>query len=657
MPQLIFKIVEEYNCPRYQTGEEIHFPDKIFDSPDEKSICLELYQDIKNIIELSEATSDSGFFNCHGCIGMIRLTYGNGKDDITRSENKETKTTNTPLTEEPDKPILKKEKKTQPELKAKNLEKKKRKRFIITEKEVVIKENGKTTSKEKKQKKVEPQKEKTQKKDLILTSKGIIVNKKGGLAQEKDLILTSKGIIVNKKGGLAQERDLIEKEKEELAREREKITLEKAAIKRKAFLGIAGTVFIAAIVVAGILFNNKQIKKQTEHEQTPPAVAQAEKKKEFKIETKPDDVENVKPEPTPEEANDQFFSRSETDKSEPEIVKSQPVKVEKSEPQPVKIEKSKPQPAKVKQARPQPVRAETVIPQPKIIKKPAQKSKTIKIIEPDPKKVKEVKTASEYSKEKPEPFKSKPNKITSFVTYTDKKYGKNSIGMKFVHIPSGTFMMGSHPKAPIRDEDEKYHQVSLTEGFYMQTTEVTQAQWKAVMGDESVTFPFRPFFKKCGGDCPMENISWNDTQEFIRKLNQKEKTRKYRLPTEAEWEYACNAKSAAIFCYGNDKNKLEEYAWYINNSEKKTHPVGQKKPNKWGLYDMHGNLWEWCQDWKNEYPSGAVNNPTGPSKGLLRVCRGGSWRNYAGGVRSAYRDYVSPYRGDNFIGFRIVRMH
>jgi formylglycine-generating enzyme required for sulfatase activity len=154
----------------------------------------------------------------------------------------------------------------------------------------------------------------------------------------------------------------------------------------------------------------------------------------------------------------------------------------------------------------------------------------------------------------------------------------------------------------------------------------------------------------------MENISWNDTQEFIRKLNQKEKTRKYRLPTEAEWEYACNAGSTAIFCYGNDKNKLEEYSWYINNSEKKTHPVGQKKPNKWGLYDMHGNLWEWCQDLKNEYPSGAVINPTGPSKGLLRVCRGGSWRNYAGGVRSAYRDYVSPSRGDNFIGFRIVRM-
>jgi formylglycine-generating enzyme required for sulfatase activity len=628
LPQLIFKIVEEYNCPRYQTGEEIHFPDKIFDSPDEKSICLELYQDIKNIIELSEATSDSGFFNCHGCIGMIRLTYGNGKDDIPRSENKETETTDTPLTEKPDKPVLKKEKETQPELKTKNLEKKKRKRFIITEKKVVIKENGKITSTEKKQAKVEPKEEKKQKKDLILTSKGIIVNKKGGLAQE---------------------RDLIEKEKEELAREREKITLEKAAIKRKAFLSIAGTVFIAAIVVAGILFNNQQIKKQTEHEPTPPAVAQAEKKKEVKIETKPDHVEDVTPEPTPEEPNDQFFSRSET-------TKYQPVKVEKSEPQPAKIKKAKPPPAKVEKARPQPARTETVIPRPKVIKKPAQKSETIKIIEPEQKKVKKVKIAYKSSKEKPEPFKSKPNKITSFVTYTDKKYGKNSIGMKFVYIPSGTFMMGSHPNAPIRDEDEKYHQVSLTEGFYMQATEVTQAQWKAVMGDESVIFPFRPFFKKCGGDCPMENISWNDTQEFIRKLNQKEKTHKYRLPTEAEWEYACNARNNESYCYGNDKNKLKEYSWYKNNSGKKTHPVGQKKPNDWGLYDMHGNLWEWCRDWKGEYPSGSVINPTGSSKGLLRVCRGGSWRNYAGGVRSAYRDYVSPYRGDNFIGFRMVRM-
>jgi hypothetical protein len=147
LPQLIFKIVEEYNCPRYQTGEEIHFPDKIFDSPDEKSICLELYKDIKNIINLSEATSDSGFFNCHGCIGMIRLTYGNGKDDITGSEDKETKTTDALPTEELDKPVPEKEKGTQPELKANNFEKKKRKRFIITEKEVVIKEIGKITSK------------------------------------------------------------------------------------------------------------------------------------------------------------------------------------------------------------------------------------------------------------------------------------------------------------------------------------------------------------------------------------------------------------------------------------------------------------------------------------------------------------------------------
>ncbi len=210
--------------------------------------------------------------------------------------------------------------------------------------------------------------------------------------------------------------------------------------------------------------------------------------------------------------------------------------------------------------------------------------------------------------------------------------------MKFVYIKPGSFMMGDYSK----------HEVTLTKGFNIQTTEVTQGLWKAVMGKNP------SYFKNCGDNCPVENVSWNDVQAFIRKLNQKAGSNKYRLPTEAEWEYTCRAGSTTKFSFGDSESSLGAYAWYKDNSGDKTHPVGQKSPNAWGLYDMHGNVWEWCQDWSGDYPSGAVTNPKGLSSGSFRVFRGGSWYGSAGGCESARRRYGSPGDASFSLGFRLT---
>ena len=194
----------------------------------------------------------------------------------------------------------------------------------------------------------------------------------------------------------------------------------------------------------------------------------------------------------------------------------------------------------------------------------------------------------------------------------------NSINMKFVYIEPGTFLMGSPEKEPGKVADESpQHEVTLTQGFYMQTTEVTQRQWKAVMGSNP------SYFKNCGDDCPVENVSWDDAQEFIKKLNQKEGKSEYRLPAEAEWEYAARAGTATPFAFG--KCLSTDEANYDGNSpiagcakgiyREKTLPAGSLKANAWGLYDMHGNVWEWCRDWYGEYPAGSVTNPEGSSTG------------------------------------------
>jgi len=225
----------------------------------------------------------------------------------------------------------------------------------------------------------------------------------------------------------------------------------------------------------------------------------------------------------------------------------------------------------------------------------------------------------------------------------------NSLGMKFVYIKPGTFMMGSPSSETGRYWDEEQHQVTLTKGFFMQTTEVTQGQWRAVMGNN----PSR--FKNCGQDCPVEQVSWDDSQTFIRKLNRKEGRNKYMLPTEAQWEYAARAGSKSKFCFGDDYGKLVQYAFYKNQWG--TQRVAQKKPNDWGLYNMHGNVQEWCQDSYRNYDPRLVTNPLAlPKKGTadIRVSRGGNWITDAKGCRSAKRNNDGRSQSNYFYGFRLV---
>ena len=232
----------------------------------------------------------------------------------------------------------------------------------------------------------------------------------------------------------------------------------------------------------------------------------------------------------------------------------------------------------------------------------------------------------------------------------------NTIGMRFVLIQAGIFNMGSPAGEKGRDTDENKHKVILTKPFYMQTTEVTQGQWREIMGNSP------SYFSDCGDDCPVEGVSWADCQEFIRILNKREGTDKYRLPTEAEWEYACRAGSTKAFANGpismakcSVDTNLDAIGWYCGNSMKRPHPVGQKQPNAWCIYDMHGSVWEWCQDWYGRYPSGNVTDPQGRSFGPKRVIRGGSFLNYARLCRSASRYMYKVKVRRNNIGFRLAR--
>ncbi len=217
------------------------------------------------------------------------------------------------------------------------------------------------------------------------------------------------------------------------------------------------------------------------------------------------------------------------------------------------------------------------------------------------------------------------------------------VSFKMVRIPAGEFMMGSPSHEPGRDNDERQHRVRISQDFWLGETEVTQGLWKAVTGNNP------SYFKSCGDDCPVENVSWNDCQEFIRRLNNAVRGVRFRLPTEAEWEYACRAGTTGPYA-----GHLDAMGWYDKNSGRSTHGSGQKRPNAWGLYDMHGNVWEWCQDWYGDYPSGYLNDPTGPPSGSDRVLRGGSWRSLARYCRSASRHRADPADRDGNLGFRLA---
>ena len=202
----------------------------------------------------------------------------------------------------------------------------------------------------------------------------------------------------------------------------------------------------------------------------------------------------------------------------------------------------------------------------------------------------------------------------------------------------------SEQKDEAWDREKPVHSVTLS-GYYIGKTEVTQVLWEAVMGSNPSRFK--------GDYLPVENVSWDDCQEFIRKLNSMT-GQNFRLPTEAEWEFACRGGNNSRGYKYSGSNNLGSVAWYDGNSGNKTHPVGTKAPNELGIYDMSGNVWEWCADWYGDYSSGAQTNPTGPYGGSNRVYRGGSWNYDVGRCRSSNRDFYYPWIRDIILGLRLA---
>ena len=245
----------------------------------------------------------------------------------------------------------------------------------------------------------------------------------------------------------------------------------------------------------------------------------------------------------------------------------------------------------------------------------------------------------------PKPVKNEPAKTIT-----------NSLGMEFVLVPAGSFQMGCDKNFDDCSDDElPRHSVTISKEFYLGKYEVTQEHWVAVMGSNPSKFKARTR--------PVEQVSWDDVQTFIRKLNAKEGSQKYRLPTEAEWEYAARADSGGKWCFGDDESRLSQFAHYdqdydqCTSNESCTNPVGKLSANAWGLYDMHGNVWEWVQDWygENYYSNSPATDPTGPSSGSCRVFRGGSWDRYAQLCRSALRNCRDPGYRNVDLGFRLAR--
>jgi formylglycine-generating enzyme required for sulfatase activity len=236
----------------------------------------------------------------------------------------------------------------------------------------------------------------------------------------------------------------------------------------------------------------------------------------------------------------------------------------------------------------------------------------------------------------------------------------NGIKLVLVWCPPGAFMMGSPATEKGRENGETLHKVTLTKGFWIGKYEVTQTQWQQVMGEKPTRFK--------GDNLPMERVSWNDCQEFITKLNalMKEKGLAkdgvFRLPTEAQWEYACRAGTTSPLHNNKELSStygvchhLDEIGWYEKNSGRKTQPVGLKMPNAWGICDMSGNVWEWCNDRYGSYSSSSKTDPTGPSIGSSRVRRGSCWFSDARHCRSAVRGYDPPSGRYGYLGFRLVR--
>ena len=221
----------------------------------------------------------------------------------------------------------------------------------------------------------------------------------------------------------------------------------------------------------------------------------------------------------------------------------------------------------------------------------------------------------------------------------------NSVGMKLAYIPPGNFTMGSPDAEPGRIANETKRQVTFAKGFRIGVTEVTQKEWRLIMGTNS------SYFK--GDDLPIERITWREADEYCRRLSEKEKKR-YRLPTEAEWEYACRAGTSTAYYTGGNEAALAEAGWYLGNSGNQSHPVGRKKPNRWGLHDMHGNVSEWCANRPGGDTPSSKTTQLDREEKMLRDLRGGSWGLNASDCRSASRlRNAGTYRYFD-LGLRVV---
>jgi sulfatase modifying factor 1 len=235
------------------------------------------------------------------------------------------------------------------------------------------------------------------------------------------------------------------------------------------------------------------------------------------------------------------------------------------------------------------------------------------------------------------------------------------LGLELMPIPAGEFLMGSPDDEDLRRDNETQHQVTISKPFWMGKYPVTQGQWEKVMGDNPSDF------KEAGKDAPVECVGWDDAMEFCRKVNQREAREgrlpqgyEFTLPTEAQWEYACRAGTTTVFHFGDSLSSHQanfdgnhpygdaEEGPFLDT----TTPVGKYRPNAWGLYDMHGNVWEWCHDWFGNYPSGSVTDPAGPNSGSVRVYRGGCWGSSGEYCRSADRDSYYPGHRSSYLGFR-----
>lgn len=265
----------------------------------------------------------------------------------------------------------------------------------------------------------------------------------------------------------------------------------------------------------------------------------------------------------------------------------------------------------------------------------------------------------------------------SMISAQEREEIVNSIGMKLVRLPAGKYLRGSPVDESGSQDDESQHEVTLTREFFIGVYEVTQAEYELVMRENPSYFPepvihpavrhpetgrlITPEKKERsdGSRYPADRISWDDAVRFCEKLsNRREELRRnrvYRLPSEAEWEYACRAGSTTAFSFGADASLLSQFGWFSENSNQSTHPVGEKQPNAWGLYDMHGNVSEWCLDYHLNYPQESLIDPIGPANGRRRVCRGGNWSELsAANCRSAHREGLASGVKLRAVGLRVV---